>query len=208
MRSVVKGGIKNDYKVQFVLDEAASLSRLDILDDAIDKYRAYGVRLLLIYQSLGQLKDCWPNGREQTLLANTSQVFFGVNDVETAELVSRRLGEETIVVESGGVSGGGSRQVNEPNCQTSHSSSWNNNSNWQLHARKLLKPEEVMALNERIAITFTPGVRPIATWLTRYYEKSSVSKWKGLRTKAEVWCVTILMALAAIWALAELNSRL
>ena len=36
----------------------------------------------------------------------------------------------------------------------------------------LLKPEEVInGLHPRVAITFTPGVPPIWTWLTRYYEK-------------------------------------
>ena len=40
--------------------------------------------------------------------------------------------------------------------------------------RKLLKPEEVLALDKRIAITFTPGVPPIWTTLVRYYEESLV----------------------------------
>ena len=40
--------------------------------------------------------------------------------------------------------------------------------------RKLLKPDEVLGLSERIAITFTPGVPPIWTTLVRYYEESLV----------------------------------
>jgi type IV secretion system protein VirD4 len=36
--------------------------------------------------------------------------------------------------------------------------------------RKLLKPEEVTGLPDRVAITFIPGVLPIATRLIRYYE--------------------------------------
>jgi type IV secretion system protein VirD4 len=62
----------------------ASIGTLDAIDDAVDKYRAYGIRLLFAFQSLGQLKRCFPNGQEQTLLSNTTQVFFGVNDFETA----------------------------------------------------------------------------------------------------------------------------
>ena len=46
-----------------------------------------------IYQSLGQLKKCFPDGQDQTLLSNTTQVFFGVNDQQTAEYVSARLGK-------------------------------------------------------------------------------------------------------------------
>jgi type IV secretion system protein VirD4 len=48
-----------------------------------------------------------------------------------------------------------------------------------LHGRKLLKPEEVMALNSRTAITFTPGVPPICTTLVRYYEEPNLGQMPG-----------------------------
>ena len=67
--------------VTFVLDEAASLGRMYALDDAVDKYRGYGVRLQFYYQSVSQLRKCFPDGQEQTLLSNVSQVFFSVNDL-------------------------------------------------------------------------------------------------------------------------------
>jgi type IV secretion system protein VirD4 len=38
-------------------------------------------------------------------------------------------------------------------------------------ARRLLKPEEVTALDPRIAITFTPGAPPIWTTLMRYFDR-------------------------------------
>jgi len=171
LRAVVKGGLQEKTKVHFVIDEAASLGRMEALDDAVDKFRGYGVRLQLYYQSLGQLKKCWPEGQDQTLLSNVTQVFFGVNDQPTAEYVSNRLGEETIIVESGGTSTGTSRQSSNQQGGGSYSHSTNTNNNWQQLGRKLLKPEEVTGLSDRIAITFTPGVPPIWTRLLRYYEK-------------------------------------
>ncbi len=78
--------------------------KCDVIDDALDKYRGYGVRLQLYYQSIGQLKKCFPEGQDQTLLSNVSQMFFAVNDKDTAQYVSDRLGEETIIVTSGGTS--------------------------------------------------------------------------------------------------------
>jgi len=170
LRAVVRGGLQEKNKVHLILDEAASLGRMDALDDAVDKYRGYGLRLQFYYQSLGQLKKCWPEGQDQTLLSNTSQVFFGVNDQQTAEYVSARLGDETIVLSSGGTSRGTSYQSGE-NGQRSTSHSSNQNDNWNQQARRLLKPEEVMALPERIAISFVPGVPPIRTRLVRYYER-------------------------------------
>jgi type IV secretion system protein VirD4 len=106
-------------------------------------------------------------------------VFFGCNDFSTAEYVSNRLGEATIAVQSGGTSTGGSRQSSDTDPGTSVSASWNDNSNWNQVARKLLKPEEVMALNPRIAITFAPGVPPVWTFLLRYFEErlGGPSRW-------------------------------
>ena len=178
LRAVVRGGLQDHTKVHFVLDEAASLGHMEALDDAVDKYRGYGVRLQFYYQSLGQLRKCFPDGQEQTLLSNVSQVFFAVNDLPTAEYVSNRLGEATIAITSGGTSTGTSRS-SSANGQNSHGYSTNHSENWQQHGRKLLKPEEVMMLPERTAITFTPGVPPVCTTLVRYYEESRFGQGPG-----------------------------
>jgi type IV secretion system protein VirD4 len=178
LRAAVRGGIQESNKVHFLLDEAASLGQMDCLNDALDKYRGYGVRLHFFYQSVSQLKRCWPDGGDQTLLSNTSQVYFGVNDYPTAEYVSNRLGEETITATSWGSSNGVSQQTsNTGDPSTTYSS--NSSSNTTQLARKLLKPEEVLALPQRTAITFTPGVPPICTTVIRYYEeKSFVEGWR------------------------------
>ncbi len=199
LRAVIRGGLQEQNKVHFVLDEAASLGHLDALDDAVDKFRGYGVRLQFYYQSMGQLKKCWPEGGDMTLLSNCSSVWFGVNDVQTAEYVSNRLGEETIVVDSGGTSTGVSRQESNGAAPGSTTYSRNQNSNWSQQARKLLKPEEVAALPQNVAITFTPGVPPICTRLIRYYEEPALGElpgffqgvWKQVKMTAE--CVTLLV---------------
>ena len=93
----------------FILDEAGALQRMPALDDAVDKYRGYGIRLQFYYQSLGQLMKCWPDDQGQTLLSNTSKVFFACNDYSTAEFISKSLGPETIIVGSGGQNSGWSK---------------------------------------------------------------------------------------------------
>src|SRR5262249_43697462 len=111
LRAVVRGGLQEKNKVHFVLDEAASLGHLEPLDDAVDKYRGYGVRLQFFYQSLGQLTKCWPQGGDKTLLSNTSTIWFGVNDNDTAKYVSERLGQETVWVDGKGANSGWSQQA-------------------------------------------------------------------------------------------------
>ena len=51
LRAVVRGGLQETNKVHFILDEAASLGHMEALDDAVDKYRGYGVRLQFYFQS-------------------------------------------------------------------------------------------------------------------------------------------------------------
>ena len=85
LRAVVKGGLRPKNKVHFLLDEAASLGHMEAVDDAVDKYRGYGVRLQFFYQSLGQLKQCFPEGQDQTLLSN------GAGFLRSQRLSDRRL---------------------------------------------------------------------------------------------------------------------
>ena len=61
LRTVVRGGLST-RRVHFVLDEAGSLGTYDCLADAVDKYRAYGVRLQFYYQSVGQLEEVLAGG--------------------------------------------------------------------------------------------------------------------------------------------------
>jgi type IV secretion system protein VirD4 len=205
LRAVVRGGLQERKLVHFVLDEAASLGHLESLDDAVDKYRGYGCRLMFFYQSLAQLKKCFPEGQDENLLANVTQVFFGVNTSETAERISSRLGEQTLVIQSGGRSRGTSQQYSARDCG-SYSTSSNSNDNWQQHGRKLLKPEEVMALSPRIAITFAPGVPPICTQLIRYYEGRPDALWRRLARGLRAMLCSLLMLGASIFVAQKLAS--
>jgi len=211
LRAVVKGGLQSTKKVHFILDEAASLGHMDALDDAVDKLRGYGVRLTFMWQSIAQLRKCFPDGQDQTLLGNVTQVFFGVNDQQTAEYVSARLGESTIVVGSGGTgtSISTSSQSSGQGGSSGSSYSSSSNENWQLMGRKLLKPEEVSALPERVAITFTPGIPPLATRLVRHYEKEFKSLRRLGPVKAAFYTVRLFLAtgMLAVIVTVALRSR-
>ena len=150
-------------RVQFVIDEAAVLKQMPQIQDALNTGRGFGCHLTLIYQNCSQLKECFPDGQDANVLANVTQVFFAVNEWQTAEYIANRCGEQTLIIDSGGTSRGSSWQSGSRDGSTSETRSFNSNENWQQHGRKLLKPEEVMALSPRIAITFAPGLPPICT---------------------------------------------
>ncbi|MGC4031664.1 MAG: TraG/TraD/VirD4 family protein [Tepidisphaeraceae bacterium] len=196
-------------EVLFVFDETAVLGRLDAIDTAIGIGRGYGVRCQFYFQSMGQIQTCFPDGRDQTLLSNVTQVYFGINDYSTAEAVSNRLGDETIVLQSGGTNGSTSWQSNDganPSVSRSDSSGWSRS--WNFQARKLLKPEELMTLPPGIALTFTPGVRPVCTELIRYHdEKRLLTEARGKTAQNErpwvsvaksLYVLAVFLALAAV----------
>ncbi|HEY4364936.1 MAG TPA: type IV secretory system conjugative DNA transfer family protein [Bryobacteraceae bacterium] len=195
--------------VQFILDEASQLGPMPAVDSAVGVGRGYGVRLIFIFQSLGQLRRCFPDGQDQTLLSNVTQIYFATNDNATAEYVSTRLGEETIVLRSGGTSRGTSWQSNDGSSPgRSRGGSFGENDNWQLHARRLMKPEEVLALPQRTAITLVPGQPPIRTRLLRHYEDRAALALaaRGRRPRGSViallrttfWFATLLTGAALL----------
>lgn len=179
-------------RVHVIVDEAASLgSNMKCIEDALDKYRAYGIRLQMYYQSLAQLKKLFPNDQDQTALSNLTQVYFALNDNPSAEQVSNRLGEETMMVESGGWN----RSYSSPSglgAQGHPTESTSTSRNWSLMGRKLMKPEEILTMNPRLAVTFVAGQRPILTWLDRYYEQDSR---KGRLSRSDALVFSLLICL-------------
>jgi type IV secretion system protein VirD4 len=220
MRAIVRGGLQESNKIHFVLDEAASLGHgMKAISDAVDKYRGYGIRCQFYYQSMGQLKLCWPEDQGQTLLSNSSQVFFAVNDLPTAEYVSNRMGSATIPVASGGSSTGrsgsstfGGRGAGSWNTGTSSG----RNENWSQIGRKILTPDECLNLDPRTAVTFTPGVPPVVTRLVRYFEERGLTRPPGLIRSGLLAFTTlaralILLVFTAVFALvmtAETNGQM
>lgn len=89
------------YRPLFLLDEAAALGYLEPLESGMGYIRAYA-RAMLIFQDLDQLQRTY--GKWRSLLANCgAQVFWAVNDSETARLVSERIGHTTVATCSTGL---------------------------------------------------------------------------------------------------------
>jgi len=185
---VVRQGPDESRLVHFVLDESSSLgANLESLEGLVDKFRKYGCRTQWFYQSIGQLSKSWPKDNGINLLSNSVKLFAGSSEHETAKLVSSMLGNQTTVVESGGWGNSGGRNNSASTGAQSASQSqgsnsgWSSNENWQQISRELLKPDEIMTLSPRWAITFPGGgVRPIATYVVRYFENPKLFRPIGL----------------------------
>jgi type IV secretion system protein VirD4 len=123
------------------------------------------------------------------------QVYFGVNDLPTAQYVSERLGEATITTWS--ENGGSTRTRNYDTLgMESVSTSSNTGYGAQETGRRLLKPEEVLGLDERLAVVFAPQAPPFVTRLVRHYEPEFRSRPKRSRL-SNLWLAGKCTLLAA-----------
>lgn len=150
----------------FLLDEVARLGYLRILETARDAGRKYGISLVLLFQSIGQMRETY-GGRDATSkwFESASWVSFAaINDPETADYISRRCGNTTVEVD-----------------QLSRSSQMSGSSRTrskQLAARPLILPEEVLRMRGDEQIVFTAGNAPLrcgrAIWFRRNDMKAVV----------------------------------
>lgn len=143
----------------FLLDEVARLGYLRILETARDAGRKYGISLVLLFQSIGQMREAY-GGRDATSkwFESASWVSFAaINDPDTADYISRRCGNTTVEVD-----------------QLSRSSQMSGSSRTRskhLTARPLILPEEVLLMRGDEQIVFTSGNPPLrcgrAIWFRR-----------------------------------------
>ncbi|MEO1695588.1 MAG: type IV secretory system conjugative DNA transfer family protein, partial [Pseudomonadota bacterium] len=82
-------------KPLFLLDEMAALGRLSVLEDAIAYMRTYA-RGVFIFQDLGQLQRLYGRSARSFIANCRAHIAFGVNDMDTAQMLADRLGRQTI----------------------------------------------------------------------------------------------------------------
>jgi type IV secretion system protein VirD4 len=159
---------KTQGKTLFLLDEVARLGYLRILETARDTGRKYGITLLLLFQSIGQMRETY-GGRDATSkwFESASWISFAaINDPETADYISRRCGDSTVEVE----------QLSR-SAQMSGSSRTRSK---QLTRRPLILPHEVLHMRADEQIVFTAGNPPLrcgrAIWFRRADMRKSVGR--------------------------------
>ncbi|ATU95354.1 Ti-type conjugative transfer system protein TraG [Phyllobacterium zundukense] len=150
----------------FLLDEVARLGYMRILETARDAGRKYGITLIMIYQSIGQMRETY-GGRDAASkwFESASWISFAaINDPETADYISRRCGMTTVEIDQV------SRSFQAKGSSRTRSK--------QLAARPLIQPHEVLRMRADEQIVFTAGNAPLrcgrAIWFRRADMKACV----------------------------------
>ncbi len=148
----------NRHRLLLMLDEFPALGRLDFFESALAFMAGYGLKAVLIAQSLNQIEKAY--GPNNAILDNCHvRVCFATNDERTAKRVSDALGTATELRAMKNYAG-------------------HRLSPWLGHlmvsrqetARPLLTPGEVMQLPANDELVLVSGAPPIRARKVRYYE--------------------------------------
>jgi type IV secretion system protein VirD4 len=209
LRIVSRTGADERRQVLFLLDEVAQLGRMQALEDATTIMRGYGIRLWYIFQSLQQEHACYGEKAGVILDNIGTQQFFAVNSYETAEAISKRIGEETIRLTTPNSSTSTSNQTGAGSPQSNSRSSSSGLNTTEL-ARRVLKPEEILVLPEDVALVFHRNLPVIPARLLRYYNapefgKRGTGKRRGLGMAAGIAAMfTLLFSVAVAMVVSEM----
>jgi type IV secretion system protein VirD4 len=156
-------GKDEPYQVLALIDEFASLGRMDLLVEKLPFMAGFNFRMMFVIQGLAQLDRLYgPAGREIILQNAAIQIFFASNDVQTTEYISERLGTFTETQKtrsrSSPIGFGGSHGTGSVSTSTNY------------YARELMKPEEVRRLSRSKAIIFAENERPVMARKVIYYK--------------------------------------
>ena len=142
--SVYKGALP--VSVHFLMDEFANISLPDDFDKILAVMRSRGVFVSIILQNMAQLKALFEKQWE-SIVGNCDEfLYLGGNEQSTHKYVSELLGKETIDTNTYGKSMG---------------RNGNYSTNYQNTGRELMTPDEVRMLDNKYAILFIRGERPI-----------------------------------------------
>lgn len=130
----------------FLMDEFSNVSLPDDFDKILSVMRSRGISVSIILQNLAQLKALFEKQWENITGNCDEFLYLGGNEQSTHKYVSELLGKETIDTNTYGKSLG---------------RSGNYSTNYQISGRELMMPDEVRMLDNRYALLFIRGERPV-----------------------------------------------
>jgi type IV secretion system protein VirD4 len=127
-------------RILYLLDEAARLGQMKILETARDAGRKYGITLQLLYQSVGQLERQWGReGKREWYDGVSHRSYAAVQDLETAKELEETFGNYAVMATSEGSNNGSSGKSFEIGSRSRGA-----NTSYHEISRALIRREELM----------------------------------------------------------------
>lgn len=155
-----KYGGRLPVHVHFIMDEFANVSLPDDFDKILSVMRSREVSVSIILQNLAQLKALFEKQWESIVGNCDSFLYLGGNEQSTHKYVSELMGKENLDLNTYG---------------KSHGRNGSYSTNYQQTGRDLLTPDEVRMLDNKYAILFIRGERPIKDFKYNILKHPNVS---------------------------------
>jgi type IV secretion system protein VirD4 len=127
-------------RILYLLDEAARLGPMKILETARDAGRKYGITLQLLYQSVGQIERQWGReGKREWYDGVSHRSYAAVQDLETAKELEETFGTYGVMATSEGSNTGSSGKSFETGSRSRGA-----NTSYHEISRPLIRREELM----------------------------------------------------------------
>lgn len=129
----------------FLLDEFPVLGRIKAIEESAGYMAGYGIKLVPVIQNIGQVQQLYDKNWE-TFLGNAGAIIaWGLNDGDSEEYVSRRMGRVMVWETARGINQGQSSQGAFSPTTTSS----NTSESTALHERPVLRANEIHVLGAR-----------------------------------------------------------
>ena len=132
--------------VHFLMDEFANVALPDDFEKLLATMRSREISVSIIIQNMAQLKALFKDNWESLVGNCDSFLYLGGNEQSTHEYVSKLMGKATIDTTTHGLNKGKNGSYSD---------------NYQQTGRELLTPDEVRMLDNRYALLFVRGERPM-----------------------------------------------
>lgn len=163
------GTREDKFDVLFLLDEFASLGKMEEMGRAITTVRASGAHLMLIVQSLANLREIYGADGAANFMGNCElQLFMAPTDTDTPRYISEAIGDQTRMarIKSWRQRGFDAASIQE-----------------RQEGMRLIRPEQIRMLGPDTAIALVRDQNPVRLFKARYYEDSALKRVDKVRTR-------------------------
>lgn len=167
---------ETSHKLLLMLDEFSKLPPLPIVQESLDHFAGYGIKAYIVAQDVQTLTRLY--GKNETIQSNCKvRIAFTPNKLETAEMLSKMVGNETVQERTQNRS---RKAVSMIDSSVSEAEG--------LHSRALITVDEIMQLdvpvldvNERMiepgqSLVFVTGCRPIKGIQTPFFMDEEMNR--------------------------------
>lgn len=146
---------QHDHRLLILLDEFNAFGKIEILEKALAFLAGYGIKVMMIVQSVNQLKASY--GEKNQITDNCHcKMYYAPNDKDTPMEIAEMLGKTTVQIKNQSYKGMKLHGVNISEAQV---------------GRDLMTAGEISVMDSKTSLIFFTGIPAYKAQKIRYYEE-------------------------------------